>query len=300
MTVDVVIPTRNRPEKLARCLESLAAARRRLPFKVYVCDSSDSDHTRRTVEDLCSRYAFVELRVHDRLGLAAARNFCSNQGSGALIVSVDDDVYVYPETIERLVERYMRGSGWRIVAGSVAWGPNWSRPVVMRRIGYGRAAREGERAHFVLTALYLYPRALAVVCSFNARIRSSDDRFMGALWRSKGVDLLFEPTARARHDDQWNTGLFEPSHQDSHIYANLFDALLVERRLSRALAYEVLGFAAGAKAFLRSRAAAGDFLKAWLSGHRALMRDWGWLRELARTPLPEPTADHRLEVARWT
>jgi glycosyltransferase involved in cell wall biosynthesis len=288
MKVDVVIPTRNRPEKLGRCLEALSVARSRVAFEIFVCDSSDDFEPRRAVHDVCKNYSFVHLRKHDRLGLAAARNFCARQGTAPLVVSVDDDVYVYPDAVQRLVDAYARGHGWRVVAGTVAWDSDWSRPVVMRHIGYGRKARGGEQPGFVLTALYLYPRQLARFCPFNERIRSSDDRFIGALWRAKGVRMLFEPRARARHDDEHNTALFEPSHQDSHIYANLFDALLVERQPLRALSYELLGFAAGAKAFMRSRSTTRDFLNAWVEGHRKLIRDWSALEAVVASPLPEP------------
>jgi len=291
MTVDVVVPTRNRPSKLARCLRCLSEARASLAFEVYVCDSSDTAPTRDAVREVCERYPFVHLREHGHVGLAAARNVCAQQGHAPLVVSVDDDVYVYPDAIQRLVEAYVRSQGWRVVAGTVAWGSDWSRPVVMRRIGYGRKAHPGERPHFVLTALYLYPRDLARLCPFNERIQSSDDRFIGALWRAMGVQLLFEPAACARHDEERTQGLFEPSHQASHIYANLFDALLVERQATRALAYEVLGFVAGAKGFMHSFAGAKDFLFAWLGGHRALIHDWSFLRQLVSSPLPPPPED---------
>ncbi len=49
-SVAVVIPTRRRPEKLASCLESLEAARARLRFPVYVCDSSPTEEERTAVE----------------------------------------------------------------------------------------------------------------------------------------------------------------------------------------------------------------------------------------------------------
>jgi len=299
MTVDVVVPTRNRPSKLARCLRALSEARASLAFEVYVCDSSDAAATRDAVREVCERYPFVHLCEHDRIGLAAARNVCAQQGDSPLVVSVDDDVYVYPDAIHRLVEAYVRGRGWRVVAGSVAWGSDWSRPVVMRHIGYGRKAHPGEQPHFVLTALYLYPRELARLCPFNERIQSSDDRFIGALWRARGVQLLFEPAARARHDEEHTQGLFEPSHQDSHLYANLFDALLVERQATRAFAYEVLGFVAGAKGFMHSFGEAKDFLSAWLGGHRALIRDWSFLRQLVRSPLPSPPEGDQILGAEW-
>jgi glycosyltransferase involved in cell wall biosynthesis len=277
--------------KLARCLEAVAAARNTISFDVYVCDSSDDADLARRVAEVCSRYPFVQLHRHDRLGLAAARNECSRVGHAPLLVSIDDDVYVFSDAIENLLAAYELAEGWRVVAGSVAWGERWSGPVVMRRIGYGRPARMDERPDFFVTALILYPRALAQAFPFNEGIRSSDDRFAGALWRSKGVALLYEPTARAKHDDDHTTGLFTAEHQDSHIYTNLFDALLVRRDPRLAMAFEVLGFAAGAKTYFRSALTAWRYVRAWLRGHRLLARDWRRLRHLVGSPMPRPADD---------
>lgn len=283
--LDVVIPTRDRPRKLARCLMALAAARAKVPFRVYVCDSSTSPALRQETAEACGRFDFVELHCHQRAGLPAARNELTRVGRSPLLVSVDDDVYVQPEAVERLLACYRTGTGWRVVAGSVAWGPRWSGPVVMRPIGYGRLGDANGPVDFLLTALLLYPRELAKQFPFNERIRSSDDRFVGALWRAKGVALLFEPSARANHDDEHTTGLFTADHQDSHIYTNLFDALLVRRKLRWALAFDFLGFLAGAKTYFRSLGTARAYIRAWALGHAKLVRDWRALRREIALPL---------------
>jgi glycosyltransferase involved in cell wall biosynthesis len=51
--VSVVIPTRNRPEKLRRCLAALADARELTPFEAHVCDSSDVTAVREAVRKVC-------------------------------------------------------------------------------------------------------------------------------------------------------------------------------------------------------------------------------------------------------
>jgi hypothetical protein len=240
---------------------------------------------RSAVDEVCSAFPFVSVHRHDRAGLAAARNECTLAGVAPLIVSVDDDVYVTPSAINRLVERYANGHGWRIVAGSVFWGDAGSSAVRMRKIGYGTADTDETQADFCVTALVLYPRALARQCRFNERIASSDDRFIGALWRSKEVRLLWEPTAAAQHDDEHNTGLQTAKHHDSHIYVNLFDAVLVRRSVFWALAFELLGFAAGAKLYFRGARSAFQYCWAWLRGNLLFIRDWRWLRQLANTQL---------------
>jgi glycosyltransferase involved in cell wall biosynthesis len=283
--VDVVVPTRNRPGKLARCLNSLAGARDTYPFRVYAVDSSTTSELRTAVDEVCARFPFVSVHRHNRHGLAAARNECTLAGTAPLIVSVDDDVYVAPAAITRLVERYAGGQGWRIVAGSVFWGEDGSGPVRMRRIGYGIADPDETQADFYVTALILYPRAMARQCQFNEHIASSDDRFIGALWRSKEVHLLWEATAQGKHDDEHNTRLQTAKHHDSHIYVNLFDALFVRRSVSWTLSFEFIGFAAGAKLHSRRPGSAIQYCSAWLKGNLLFMRDWRRLKQVADAQL---------------
>lgn len=282
----VVIPTRNRPEKLKRCLSALAEARDLLPFEAYVCDSSDALAAREVVREVCEEFEFVRFFRHSGKNAGAARNFCTRVAAAEILVGVDDEVYVEPDAILRLFEAYKRGKRWRIVAGSVSWTEDlWSKPVVKRPIGYGRKAHPGESADFIVTALFLYPRALALTFPWNDRIRWRDDIFIGALWRSKGVTMMFEPQARAFHDEQLNT-YSAAEQQGDHVYVNLFDALLANPNPVRALTYELLGFVAGAKLYFRNPKVAWAYLTSWYDGHRRLVRDWRYLKSLVCRPLP--------------
>ncbi len=285
-TVSVVIPTRNRPEKLQRCLAALSVARSRMPFEVVVCDSTPDRDLQKRVVDVCSQHEFVKLRFHDGKNVAAARNFCARSADTDLIVNVDDDIRVEPDAIQRLFAAYGAASGHRVVAGSVQWGEDWSSPVVMRSIGYGRAARPGESPDFLIGAFFIYARKLALAKPWNESIRTSDDRFMGALWRSSGVKLLFEPGARAVHDHEHVS--YGVEHQSSHIYVNLFDAVIANPRPLRALSYEFLGFVWGAKKAVSSGPHLFRFLSAWGKGHRALLRDYRYLSRLVADRLPPP------------
>jgi GT2 family glycosyltransferase len=266
------------------CLDALERAHRRFEFRAHVADSSATVETRAETLDVCKQYEFVTLSRHDGVGVAAARNFCARVAHAELLVNVDDDVYVQEDAIERLVAAYRRGSGWRAVAGSVAWGSDWSGPVVMRPIGFGRLAGPNEVPSFLVGALFAYPRALALACPWVEGVPTSDDRIMGSLWRAKGVQMLFAPDARAVHDSRHTS--YAIRHYSDHIYANLFDALIANRSLRRACAYEVLGFLAAGRTCFRRPRTAWRFLVAWLRGHRHLVADWRMLTRAARAPLP--------------
>lgn len=158
--------------------------------------------------------------------------------------------------------------------------------IKMRRIGYGRPVRPEEHPDFLVTALFLYPRRVGLTCPWNERISTSDDRFVGAMWRSRGVRMAWEPQARGVHDDDHFLDRFQPHEQHSHVYANLFDAVMANPRPIRAVEYEVLGFAAGLKAFARSPRGLRRFVSAWAGGHRQLVQDRHYLRQLLSTPEP--------------
>ena len=251
-------------------------------------DSSTSAEIRADVAAACAPYDFVHLRHHEGVGFGPARNFCARIAHADLLVNVDDDVYVHEDAIERLVDAYRVGTGWRAVAGSVSWGTYWSRPIVMRRIGYGRPVRHTEAPSFLIGALFVYPRALALACPWIETVPTYDDHIMGALWRAKGVRMLFAPDARAVHDHRHST--YGEDRSGDLLYANLFDALIANKAPLRACEYEVLGFLAGAKTYFRRPRSAWRYVVAWLRGHVLLLRDWSMLTRAARSPLPPAPA----------
>ncbi|WP_031536191.1 glycosyltransferase family 2 protein [Bacillus sp. MB2021] len=276
MNIDVVIPTRNRPDRLIKCLQALERAREHIDFKVKVCDSSDSVLLKDNVRKVCDKFKFVTLYYHNGKNVASARNFCAKVASSELLVNVDDDIYVEPQSILFLYNAYLQCKELRVVAGSVSWNDDWSTPVVMRSIGYGRKAKMGEHPSFLIGAFFIYSRNLALSLPWNERIQTSDDRFMGALWRSHKINLLFEPKARAFHDHQHTS--YDVKHQESHIYANMFDAVIANFNFKKILSYQFLGFAASAKLYFKDKRTIIPFIKAWAKGNRAFIMDYKYLK----------------------
>lgn len=287
----VVIPTRSRPDKLRDCLESLAACRDRLGFPAYVCDSSPEEAGRLAVRRVCERHDWVSVVPHDGSNVAAARNVCTRAAQEDLLVNVDDDLELEPDAIERLLARYLEGNGRRIVAGSVSWDGTWSRPVKKRPIGYGRPVLPGEQPDFVIGAFFLYPRKFGLAWPWNERIAVTDDIFIGALWRSHGVQLLFAEDARALHPDLPASS--DPArmaetvkHQECHIYSLLFDSVIANPSLRRTLSYETLGFMASARLYFRRPRFVLPFLRSWIAGHLRLIADSRYLWALVHKELP--------------
>jgi hypothetical protein len=254
-----------------------------------VLDSSTSAAGRRAVSEVCADFDFTSVHFHDGPNLAAARNACAKQVAERLIINVDDDIQVEPDALERLVIAYSGAQGARVVAGSVAWDGVWSRPVTLGRRGWGRFVANGEAPDFLIGALCLYPKALAVALPWHERrLRGprnglSDDRYIGALWRRKGVALLYEPKARAIHHHEHTT--YGLPDQPAHVYTNLVQALVGSQSLARAASFEVLGFLQALKTFM-TPATAREMLGAWAEAHVAFVKDWAYLQDVVSRDLP--------------
>jgi len=111
--VSVVVPTRDRPERLRRLLDglrrqTLGEAR----FEVLVCD--DASGAPGVADVLAAAGEHLDLRVlrHDApRGPAVARNTAWRRARGRLVAFVDDDCVPEPRWLEALVDAWERGAG---------------------------------------------------------------------------------------------------------------------------------------------------------------------------------------------
>jgi len=102
--VSVVVCTRDRPDRLARCLDALLASHHR-PLELLVVDNAPtSDATARVVADRPEVRYVVELRP----GLSIARNRGIAETSGTVVAFTDDDAEVHPDWLWRLAQGFDR------------------------------------------------------------------------------------------------------------------------------------------------------------------------------------------------
>lgn len=97
--VSVVVCTRDRPEALGRCLDSLRRGRVRPREIVVVDNASRTDATR----DLVAAMPDVRYVREHRPGLSIARNTGVRETTGEIVAFTDDDVVVDPEWVSNLV-----------------------------------------------------------------------------------------------------------------------------------------------------------------------------------------------------
>jgi GT2 family glycosyltransferase len=99
LSIDVVIPTFNRWDLTEQCLEHLRA--QTVPHSTIVVDNASTDGTPEKVRSSFEDVQVVEL---DRnLGFSAACNRGVTVGTGDAVVLLNNDVFVQPAFLERLV-----------------------------------------------------------------------------------------------------------------------------------------------------------------------------------------------------
>jgi GT2 family glycosyltransferase len=123
--IDVIIPTRDRPEALVACLEALARQTVQDFHVIVVDDGSTSPVADAIPEALRKQLRLTVLRHPTSRGPAAARNRAIRHGSSPCVAFVDDDVRCAPDTLARHLET-VRAGDWRSVSiGPLSAPPDW-------------------------------------------------------------------------------------------------------------------------------------------------------------------------------
>lgn len=115
----VIVSTRNRAQRLAACLDSIATALEASRLaELVIVDNASTDNTSEVIERVLRRHQDLKIRVvrEPRVGLSRARNTGVQVASAPFLVFTDDDCYVDPSYFinlqrHRSVERFDYFSG---------------------------------------------------------------------------------------------------------------------------------------------------------------------------------------------
>lgn len=121
-TVSVVICTRNRPDTIVRAVESVLRQTYER-FDILVVDQSETDETRRLVEELMARSDRVRYRHLDRAGAARARNAGMYHTTGELIAFMDDDCEAHERWLDTIVRCFAAHPDISLLYGQVLLPP---------------------------------------------------------------------------------------------------------------------------------------------------------------------------------
>lgn len=214
--VSVVIPTRGRPAKLARCLAALA--RQSLPasaFDVIVVDDASPEPIDAAIGGHLPMACTVLRIPHG--GPAAARNRGIALSTGRVVAFTDDDCEPEPEWLERLVAELDRsgapGVGGRVV--NALTGNQYaetSQLLVSFLCDYYNGP---SGARFFTSNNLAFDRArLVATGGFDQRYQraAGEDRELCDRFASSGTPLAFAPSAIVRHSHDLSFTRFVRQH----------------------------------------------------------------------------------------
>src|SRR4051794_13586500 len=129
--ISVVVPTRDRPDALARCLE-VVSAQLREDDELLVVDSASTDAETASVASA----AGARVIRADRPGSSLARNLGWRSARHDLVAFTDDDVNVLPGWLDAIAHGLLRDDTW-FVTGWIGVAPEQSHvpepnPILLR------------------------------------------------------------------------------------------------------------------------------------------------------------------------
>jgi GT2 family glycosyltransferase len=167
LDVSVCVCTRNRPDDLRRCLESISRSRVQ-PRQVVVSDDGDDDPSgRHDPSNLSITYV-----PGPRTGLGANRNNAVAAATGSHLLFLDDDAML-GEDFLMTVEMALAAMPAELAAKAIVTGVEINhghtvRPNEQTLLGFqSRPYRKGEPLHTVVINASLFPRAVFDAVGFD-------------------------------------------------------------------------------------------------------------------------------------
>ncbi len=107
--ISIIIPTMNRPESLSRTLSYLAACAPKRHQLIVVDQTADEGMRQQNVEIIniqTSHFESISYLYQEVPGLTKARNSGIKAAANEILLFMDDDVDVYPDTLKNLSELF--------------------------------------------------------------------------------------------------------------------------------------------------------------------------------------------------
>jgi glycosyltransferase involved in cell wall biosynthesis len=210
----IIVPTYNRLEELAACLESLSQldySRHR--FEVIVVD----DGSEKPPTEVCSAFRDrlnIELVTQPHGGPAAARNAGSSRAKGEFLVFTDDDCRSRSDWLRQLEVRCLEAPD-HIIGGrtlNLLQDNSFSQmSQLIVDIVYDHYNQDGPR-FFASNNLAVPIASFHRVGGFDARFSTAEDRDLCDRWLGRGYRMTYAPEAVVYHAHLLTLGTFWRQH----------------------------------------------------------------------------------------
>lgn len=241
MNVTVCIPTRNRPDDLAECLDSIAVST--IPVtEVVVSDDSTDDRTRDLV---AVRYPHVKYVFGPRKGLGPNRNSAIAAASGEWILFLDDDARLGPDFLAEMMRaRYANADRRIIFTGIEKQVSGLVFPNDQTFLGFQKRPYDSRDVNTVVINATLFPAALFKEMLFDPRlIYGYDEVDIASCARGAGYRIVLVPSAVNLHfPSPVNRDYYSPHTEAARIYVTFKRYARAERRPLKALFFLAASF----------------------------------------------------------
>lgn len=201
----VIIPTYNRPERLAACLQALAQSDYpRDRFEVIVVDDGGPQSLDSVVANFKKQFD-LKLLHQKNAGPAAARNTGARHAKGDFLVFIDDDCSPAPDYLRRLAARFAMTPDYAIGGRTINVLPanlySTASQLLMDYL-YHYYNAEPEHARFLASnnlALPAYRFYDLDGFDMSFPLAAGEDRELCDRWLNHGLRLIYAPEAIVYH-----------------------------------------------------------------------------------------------------
>lgn len=201
----VIIPTRDRPAALARCLRAVAQMDYpRDRFEILVVDDGGECTLQETLTPF-ETILTLTLLTQARAGPAAARNAGAARASGMFLAFTDDDCIPAPNWLSVLESRLDELAGCAVggeTHNALTENVYATASQLLIQYLYAYYNRDAHRARFVASNNFALPRAqFEKLGGFDPAfpLAGAEDRDFCSRWLARGNPIIFAPDARVEH-----------------------------------------------------------------------------------------------------
>lgn len=212
----IIIPTHNRPDKLADCLESLSLLDYpRDQFEVIVIDDGSNTSLKSVVAPFVDQLDLALLK-QTNAGPAAARNTGAEKAKGKFLAFTDDDCTPAPDWLQKLAEHFtevpVRAIGGRIL-NTLSKNLYSTTSQIIVDVAYAHYnANPNQTRFFASNNLTVPAGPFHAIGGFDTTFKTAEDREFCDRWQRHDFQMTYVPEALVYHSNALNFRSFWRQH----------------------------------------------------------------------------------------
>jgi GT2 family glycosyltransferase len=201
LTVTVVVPALNAEKELPYCLDALLGSTRP-PDEIIVVDDGSRDGT----ADVARAHNVQLMQLDQPHGPASARNHGARLAKGDIVLFVDADVVLHPDSVERVIDHFDREPAIGALFGTYDSEPAHKDFVSQYRnlLHYYTHMHGEQRAETFWSGCGAVRRSVfEEVGGFDEAMRAMEDVELGYRLRAAGQEIRLYSDVLSRHLKRW-------------------------------------------------------------------------------------------------